>query len=297
MVINEIQLDGWNDFNREMMNGDVDCIYRGHANPDWYLAANYIRNQVEERGIKTLSSGNKINVVLRSVTDFNSILIKGLSDFKSLVRHNMPELDNDSNDFWWALGQHYGLITPLLDWTQCPYIASFFAIYGFLDDANKQDGGLTEPNKGLAQKNGEVVIWKLNRKLLNSFDVDNSTFHIIEKDKIARLENVNINKRLESQKGLFTFMMHDKYATLEEYFEAYSFEGVLTKYHINIDANRQISDSLSQSDTTKFLIELKRKGITYSKLFPDFVGCSIEANYLQRLPFLRDDNINNNESV
>jgi len=43
---------------------------------------------------------------------------------------------------WWALGRHFGLITPLLDWTESPYSAAFFALSELFSDIQRRPTGM-----------------------------------------------------------------------------------------------------------------------------------------------------------
>jgi hypothetical protein len=54
-------------------------------------------------------------------------LRKHLENFKKEMKQSHPHMLPKNKDDMWALGQHYGLKTPLLDWTLSPFIAAYFA--------------------------------------------------------------------------------------------------------------------------------------------------------------------------
>ena len=92
----------------------------------------------------------------------------------------------------WAIGQHYGLPTPLLDWTDDPYIAAYFAFRkAIAGDSRAVD---------------ERVVYALNRALTRLIHKP-SRFRFVEYvDPELELNDRNRlqNERLERQKGRFT---------------------------------------------------------------------------------------------
>ena len=109
-VVN-VKLSSWKYFsdyiNQEMLDYTT-YIYRGHGNSKWKLEPTL------DRIIKSpTSSQRKVH----------------LNKFKYETRGRRglhPSLLEDEND-WWALGQHHGLSTPLLDWTESPFVGLYFA--------------------------------------------------------------------------------------------------------------------------------------------------------------------------
>jgi hypothetical protein len=261
-LIIEKQYKGWDEFKNYFENyNDQNYIFRGMRDVDWKLAANYIRNQINEKGPKELPFTGKVKVKLRSAHELNKKLNSYLKAFKervALYDHlknslSISSFDELSDKDWWSLGQHNGLKTPLLDWTKCPFIASFFAIHDFFDSAHSHNGGLIEPNTGTCMKDGEVVVWQLKVE-----DSDKSDYFDV------LLDAHDVNFRQKAQKGCFTYLMHDDYHTLEKMFFAENKQR-LTKHIIVIDTNER-------DDIINSLSDLREMNITYSSLFPEPVN-------------------------
>lgn len=201
-----------------------DWVFRGHGdsawklipaacrnNPSIELVQNYYRNWVNSEFIKeqsaipsTMKPEYIIDVLLLQAAE--SELVQLFAEAARDAGLPTPALDtlrtasyivqNPKNwDWHWvsereveifALAQHHGVPTRLLDWTRHPWTAAFFAAQECFNHVQ----GLTKGER----RSQRIAVWALNERRLQ------------ERDEINRYHpNRAENAYLRAQDGLFTF--------------------------------------------------------------------------------------------
>ena len=120
----EIHASVWEEAFEELRTFSAHWLFRGHRNATWVLTSSLQRE--------------KFHVGLEAVE------ARMLDEFQRRAHHFLqPHAMPTDTLSWWALMQHHGAPTRLMDWTRSPFVASYFAF----EDAPAE------------KTNAEVAIW------------------------------------------------------------------------------------------------------------------------------------------
>lgn len=233
------RLSSFDDFRNfaSYFSDDLGFVFRGHAQSGWKLETSLDR---------LIGRINPVQIDLESTYDFQLGLF-----VKSIRGRTSAAKDVSSNkDELWALGQHYGLATPLLDWTSSLYVSLFFA---FADPTSSSSGYRTVWALHRDGVIGAMATYNVERKYNQQFSfIDPLTDH---------------NTRLISQAGAFTRqpLSFDVPAWVQS-----QFEKAKEAYLFKID--------VPDSERLRILRHLRQMNIHSGTLFPDLSGASLDCN-------------------
>lgn len=263
----QVKLTSWKYFSdfvyQEMLDYET-YIWRGHRCDNWGLESTL------DRLI------NKAKVAKTKRWDFRRL---HLVQFQHAVRgrrgSNPPAMTNENE--WWALGQHHGLATPLLDWTTSPFVAAYFAYInqGENQTRNRAIYAIHKPTietrvKELIQikeaenkqEKADIAAGKKQAGILSGFLLDAPVKPQVEFIRPLSDEN----QRLVNQGGLFTRAPDEK--PLDSWVTE---NGIGKGYTL-------IKIILPNKDRTECLKTLNRMNINHLTLFPDLYGASKFCN-------------------
>lgn len=202
-----------------------DSIFRGQSNHEWEIES-------------TLSRNSKNIQHITDIENYQMAIFK-----QSMLGITEIDLNKVDENILWSIGQHYGLFTPLIDWTKSPYIALFFA----LQDNN--------------QKNEKGSIFCIHTDILEKEQSENRLTSI----KIIKTLD-HLNKRIISQNGIFTRIPLNQ--TLEKIINNENTKETELCYKIIFSTkNRNI-----------ILEKLESMNINKRTMFPDNHGAAMHSN-------------------
>lgn len=221
--------------------GTDDLLFRGQRRYDWGLTPSLARTN-------------------KSESIDSEVAIRHLTNFKYSVRGRIKSIGSYDDVDVWAVGQHFGLKTPLLDWSRSPFVALFFAL-------EQEDPTHERP------PNYSRSVFVLNKTRLEEDGVDDIFVDTLTSE----------HDRLISQSGLFTESPTSATHTLESLILER-----LSENDIDIDDPEVLSQYLykvhipikSNKDRRQCFSLLRKMNLHHASLYPDLIGSSFYCNEL-----------------
>ena len=229
-AVRTISCGSWVEFKRDLFvelftGGQFDrgrYLFRGAGDADWRLSTSF------DRRFAAVPLQERLQLWDRLIAQWREGCTEaGLA----------ADLTGDDRTLW-ALGQHHGLPTRMLDWSLSPYVAAFFAFRAHL-----------RVELGRGGPGGQVAVWVLH--------LDNPVWSGPGVEVVAAPSLGNL--RLRNQGGRFT-LCRAAVGSLDEYVERMATGPALTRC------------LLPASSAAVALGDLDAMGITDHQLFPDLTG-------------------------
>lgn len=226
--VKQIGCGSWEDFKSKVVtdffsNGVFqkgDYLFRGQGQDDWTLSTTFDRWYTGDRSQKDAMA----DLLLQEFTE-------------ECEMENIPESVRNNKISMLGLGQHHGLPTRLLDWTESPFVAAFFAFSGHV-------------RRGI-NLNKYVAVWVLDQK--ESAWLDSSGCPIVKVPGLG-------NPRIKNQFGKFTYLKNPA-NSLEEYVSQFNDgEVTLKKY------------TIPTRDFRIVMSELDVMGLSHARIYPGLDG-------------------------
>ncbi len=229
------KFESWDDFKSDVLKhlfGDSPVergrfLFRGQRSPDWELSSTFDRSFPDIKG-------KERNTLERDLLQHFRQECEADSRLRHLVEEEVSTL---------ALAQHYGVPTRLLDWSESPYAAAFFA-YQHAASAFESIIDIFRPD-------ATVAVWAL--------DSDSYVWSEAQGVQIVSPPTWE-NTRMRNQSGKFT-LSKTPFRSLQEYVASFPDEDDALQLFLVPSEDAQLA-----------LADLDLMGINHASLFVDLRG-------------------------